>query len=123
VLTTQSDAPVVAAAADVAPAEWTLEHAMAEGETLYNANCAACHQPNGQGMPPAFPPIAGSAVATGDVAAHIDVAVHGKPGTAMAAFGPQLSDDALAAIVTYQRNAFGNDTGDLVTPDQIAAVR
>jgi cytochrome c oxidase subunit 2 len=123
VLTTQSDAPVVATAADVAPAEWTLEHAMAEGETLYNANCAACHQPNGQGMPPAFPPIAGSAVATGDVAAHIDVAVHGKPGTAMAAFGPQLSDDALAAIVTYQRNAFGNDTGDLVTPDQIAAVR
>lgn len=123
VLTTQSDAPVVAAAVDEAPAEWTLEHAMAEGEALYNANCAACHQPNGQGMPPAFPPIAGSAVATGDVAAHIDMAVHGKPGTAMAAFGPQLSDDALAAIVTYQRNAFGNDTGDLVTPDQIAVAR
>jgi cytochrome c oxidase subunit 2 len=41
----------------------------------------------------------------------------------MAAFGPQLSDEELAAIVTYQRNAFGNDTGDLVTPDQIAGAR
>jgi len=126
VMTSETETPVVtAAAAEPAPAqtEWTLEHAMAEGETQYTSNCGACHQANGMGLPPTFPAIAGSAVATGDVAAHIDIAVHGKPGTAMAAFGPQLSDEALAAIVTYQRNAFGNDTGDLVTPDQIAAAR
>lgn len=127
VLTTETATPVVAAAsapsAKANPGEWTLEQAMSRGETLYNANCGACHQPNGQGMPPAFPAIAGSPVATGDLAAHIDISIHGKPGTAMAAFGPQLSDEELAAIVTYQRNAFGNDTGDLVTPDQIAGAR
>lgn len=105
------------------PVEWNMETAMSLGEQVYNVHCAACHQPNGQGMPPAFPAIAGSAVATGDVAAHIDIGVNGKPGTAMAAFGPQLKDDELAAVVTYQRNAFGNGTGDLVTPDQIAAAR
>ncbi len=71
-----------------------------------------------------FPAIAGSAMATtGDVAAHIDIGLHGRPGTAMAAFGPQLSDAELAAIITYQRNAWGNATGDLVTPADIAAAR
>jgi len=110
------------AAAQPAP-EWTMEVAMAEGETHYNTNCAACHQVNGQGLPPTFPGIAGSPVATGDITAHIDISINGRPGTAMAAFGPQLSDEQIAAIVTYQRNAFGNDTGDLVTPAEIAAAR
>ena len=96
---------------------------MAEGESQYNTSCAACHQANGQGLPPTFPAIAGSAVATGDLAAHIDIGINGLPGTAMTAFGPQLSDEQLAAIVTYQRNAFGNDTGDLVKPADIAAAR
>jgi cytochrome c oxidase subunit 2 len=122
------DAPVQVALASMPAAaqpaeEWTMALAMAEGETQYNANCAACHQVNGQGLPPTFPGIAGSAVATGDIAAHIDISVNGRPGTAMAAFGPQLSDEQLAAIVTYQRNAFGNETGDLVTPADIAAAR
>lgn len=104
-------------------AEWTMARAMTEGESQYNVSCAACHQVNGQGLPPTFPAIAGSAVATGDLAAHIDIGINGLPGTAMAAFGPQLSDEQLAAIVTYQRNAFGNDTGDLVKPADIAAAR
>jgi len=104
-------------------ADWSLDLAMNQGESLYNTHCAACHQANGQGLPPTFPGIAGSAVATGDISAHIDIAINGRPGTAMAAFGPQLSDEQLAAIVTYQRNAFGNDTGDVVTPDDIAAAR
>ena len=95
---------------------------MAQGETLYNAQCGACHQANGQGLPPAFPAIAGSAVATGDLSAHIDIGLNGRPGTAMIGFR-QLSDEQLAAIITYQRNAFGNDTGDLVTPAEIAAAR
>jgi len=104
-------------------AGWGMDRAMAEGESQYNTSCAACHQANGQGLPPTFPAIAGSAMATGDIAAHIDITIHGRPGTAMAAFGPQLSDEQLAAIVTYQRNAFGNDTGDLVKPADIAAAR
>ena len=100
-----------------------MDTAMSLGEQTYGVSCAACHQLNGQGMPPAFPAIAGSAVVMGGLAAHIDIIVNGKPGTAMAAFGAQLDDEALAAVITYQRNAFGNGTGDLVTPDQIAAAR
>ncbi|MGB5587611.1 MAG: cytochrome c oxidase subunit II [Gammaproteobacteria bacterium] len=111
-----------AAAAPVI-ADWSLDLAMSQGELLYNTHCAACHQANGKGLPPTFPAIAGSMVATGDIGPHIDISINGRPGTAMAAFGPQLSDQELAAIVTYQRNAFGNDTGDVVAPDEIAAAR
>jgi cytochrome c oxidase subunit 2 len=111
------------AAAGPVVSDWSLDLAMTQGELLYNTHCAACHQANGKGLPPTFPGIAGSAVATGDISAHIDITINGRPGTAMAAFGPQLSDEQLAAIVTYQRNAFGNDTGDVVAPDDIAAAR
>lgn len=116
-------ARIAAASDSPAPEGWTMEQAVAQGEKLYNTYCAACHQVSGQGMPPTFPAIAGSAVATGEIKTHISVAMNGRPGTAMAAFGPQLSDDELAAIITYQRNAFGNQTGDLVTPEDIAAAR
>jgi cytochrome c oxidase subunit 2 len=67
-----------------------------------------------------FPPLAGTKVSKEE---HIRVAMHGRPGTAMAAFGPRLGDEELAAIVTYQRNAWGNDTGDLVAPADVAAAR
>ncbi len=70
-----------------------------------------------------FPALKGSAIATGDVAKHIDVVVNGVSGTAMQAFGPQLNDADLAALVTYERNAWGNDTGDLVQPADIKAAR
>jgi len=120
---TVAEVEIDLAAADAPAGEWDLPTAMAEGEQHYNTHCGACHQANGQGLPPAFPAIAGSAVATGDVAPHIDIGLNGRPGTAMVGFGPQLSDQQLAAIITYQRNAFGNDTGDLVTPADIAAAR
>ena len=96
---------------------------MAKGESAYNTSCAACHQANGQGIPGVFPGIAGSAIATGDVAGHIDIVVNGKAGTAMQAFGEQLNAVDLAAVITYQRNAFGNDTGDLVQPADISAAK
>jgi cytochrome c oxidase subunit 2 len=113
------------AAAEAASATktWTMDDLMAKGETAYNTSCAACHQPNGQGIPGVFPAIAGSALATGDVAGHVDIVMNGKTGTAMQAFGAQLSDVDLAAVITYQRNAFGNDTGDMVQPSSIAAAR
>ena len=66
-----------------------------------------------------FPALKGSAIATGDVEAHIDIVVNGKPGTAMAAFGKQLSEVDLAAVITYERNAWGNETGDMVTPKDV----
>ena len=112
-----------AAAAAAATETWTLDDLVAKGESVYNTNCAACHQLNGQGIPGVFPAIAGSAIATGDVAGHTDIVMNGKTGTAMQAFGAQLGDVDLAAVITYQRNAFGNDAGDMVQPSDIAAAR
>lgn len=102
---------------------WTKDELIAKGENVYNANCAACHQANGKGLPGVFPAIAGSAIATGPKAAHIDIAMNGKAGTAMAAYKDQLSDADLAAVLTYQRNAFGNNTGDAVQPAEIKSAR
>ena len=70
-----------------------------------------------------FPALKGSAIATGDVEAHIDIVVNGKPGTAMAAFGKQLSEVDLAAVITYERNAWGNNKGDMVTPKDVLALK
>jgi cytochrome c oxidase subunit 2 len=116
----ETAAPEAPAAQAEAPT-WDLDTAMAQGRELYGRHCAACHQADGQGLPAAgFPALAGTQL---DLEAHIDVAVHGRSGTAMVAFGPQLEDEQLAAIITYQRNAWGNDTGDLVEPADIAATR
>jgi cytochrome c oxidase subunit 2 len=83
---------------------------LAMGEEVYGKNCVACHQANGQGLPPAFPSLVGSPITTGPLAGHLDMVLNGKPGTAMAPFGPQLNDAELAAVLTYERNAWGNDT-------------
>ena len=114
---------LVATAAASAGKTYTIDELKALGEKVYAANCAACHQPNGMGIPGAFPGLDRSAIATGDPAAHIDMVLNGKPNTAMAAFGKQLSDLDLAAVVTYERNSWNNATGDLVQPAEIAARR
>ena len=101
--------------------EWSLDALMARGEQAYQSACAACHQASGEGLPPVFPALRGSAIATGARQGHIAIVVDGKPGTAMPAFGRQLSALDLAAIITYERNAWGNQTGDMVTPQDIAA--
>src|SRR5258706_14400075 len=100
--------PAQVAAAD-AKKKWTMDELKAAGEKLYAANCAACHQPTGKGMPPAFPALDGSKIATGPKAGHIAMVMKGKPGTAMASFA-HLNDADVAAIVTYERNAWGNKT-------------
>lgn len=93
-------------------------------EKLYATHCAACHQANGQGIPGAFPSLVGTPmVTTGPISEHLDMVINGKPGTAMLAFGPQLSDAEIAAIVTYERNAWGNNTGDEVTAADVKAAR
>ncbi len=111
------------AAAAAATETWTLDDLIAKGESVYNTNCAACHQAKGEGVPGMFPAIAGSAIATGDIAGHMDIVINGKAGTAMQAFGAQLNDVDLAAVITFQRNGFGNDKGDMVQPSEIAAAR
>jgi len=113
----------MAAAADDPNKVWTLSELVKRGEVVYQANCVACHQATGKGLPPVFPALDGSKVATGPKAGHIDIVVNGKPGTAMAAFGKQLSDADLAAVITYERNSWGNKTGDLVQPNEVKAAR
>ena len=96
---------------------------MAFGEKVYVTSCATCHQLDGSGVDGAFPSIRGSEVATGDIDAHLKLVIDGRRGTAMRSFGSQLSDVELAAVVTYQRNALGNTTGDVVQPAMISAAR
>jgi cytochrome c oxidase subunit 2 len=99
---------------------FTKEELLAEGEQGYLKRCSACHQANGQGLPPTFPSIVGSKVATGPVADHVHLVVAGK--NMMPAFGNVLSPREIAAILTYQRNAWGNkpsDGVDIVQPRDI----
>ena len=106
--------------AELTQKDWTYDELMDVGESVYQKNCASCHQANGEGLPPTFPALKDSPIATGDVMAHIDIVVNGSSkNPAMAAFGPQLSEVDLAAVITYERNAWGNDTGDMVTPVDI----
>ncbi len=113
----------VAAAAEAASNKtWSKEELMARGDKIFHSTCAACHGANGQGGGP-FPALAGSKIATGPVAGHLDIVIHGKQGTAMAAFGNQFNDLELASVITYERNAFGNNTGDLVQPADVKAAR
>ena len=100
---------------------WSKDELMAKGKQVYQ-QCGACHGPNGEGVGP-FPKLAGSKIAIGPVKDHLDIVIKGKPGTAMQAFGPQLSDADIAAVVTYERNAFGNNKGDVVQPAQVKAAR
>ena len=93
---------------------FTLDELMARGKSVYARNCQACHGANGEGG--VGKAIAGSPIATGDLATHMDVVIHGVPGTAMQAFGGQLNDVDMAAVLTYQRSAFGNNMGDKVQP-------
>ena len=114
-------AAVAVVAADPAK-QWTLDELKAQGEKVYAANCVACHQANGMGVPNTFPALSGSKIATGDKAAHVNVVVNGKPGTAMAPF-KHLSDVEIASVVTFERNSWDNKTGDMVTPADVKAAR
>ena len=93
---------------------FTLDELMERGKAVYARNCLACHGARGEGG--VGTAIAGSAIATGDIGGHLNIGINGVPGTAMQAFGGQLNDVDLAAVITYQRNAFGNNMGDLVQP-------
>jgi cytochrome c oxidase subunit 2 len=99
---------------------WARVELMEHGKSVYNRVCATCHQPDGQGLTPAFPALAQSDIATGPIEEHIDVVVNGRTGTAMSAWREVLSEADIAATLTYTRNAFGNKTGDVVQPVTIA---
>ena len=117
---------LLAANADDPNKEWSEADLVARGEKVYAANCVACHQANGQGVPGTFPALDGSAVVQGPADAQIDVVLHGRSGTAMAPFGPQLNDVEIAAVISYTRHSWGNAgkaETPTVQPSTVAAAR
>lgn len=116
---------VMAAKAKEASADktWEMADLIARGKDVYTKNCLACHQENGKGLPGVFPALAASKITTEDMAGHLNIVLNGKAGTAMAAWGSQLNDLELAAVITYERNAWGNDTGETVQPKDVKAAR
>jgi cytochrome c oxidase subunit II len=101
---------------------WDRAELMARGAAVYNANCVACHQATGKGVPGAFPALDGSKIVNGPPAGQIAIVLNGKPGTPMPPW-TQLSDPDLAAVITYTRNSWGNKTGDVLQPSEIKAAR
>ncbi|WP_445426747.1 cytochrome c oxidase subunit II [Alishewanella sp. HL-SH06] len=101
----------------------SMAELMSTGEKIYQGWCVACHQATGMGLPGIFPALKGSELILNDRNGHINVLVNGRPGTAMQAFGKQLSLKELAAVITYTRNAFDNNTGDTVQAADVFAVQ
>ena len=111
------------AAAASSNKEMSMQELMTKGEAVYKANCLACHQANGQGVQGVFPALAGSQIATKteNLKTHITHILYGK--NLMPAFGEQLNDGDIAAVTTYERNAWGNDTGDMIQASDVKAER
>lgn len=110
--------------------EKSMDERMKNGEILYNANCAACHQPNGEGLSGAFPPLAKSdfLMARKDKGIGIvldglsgEIVVNGKKYEGVMP-AMQLGDDEVASILTYVRNSWGNK-GDLVKASEVRKAR
>ncbi len=95
---------------------WTMDELMPIGEQVYIAQCATCHLPDGAGQGIRYPALAASEIVNGPVEGHIDRVMNGVADTEMQAWAPQLSDRDIAAVITYERNSFGNATGDIVQP-------
>ena len=96
--------------------DWSMEELMPMGEDVYLTHCSTCHMPDGSGQGIKYPTLTGSLIATGPMEGHLDRVMNGLAETEMQAWAPQLSDLEIAAVITYERNSFGNDMGDVVQP-------
>jgi len=106
-------------AAPPAAKELSKDELVAAGEKVYTANCAACHQATGAGLPPNFPALKGDKVANGPAEGVIKQVLNGK--NLMPPF-KQLSDQDIAAVASYVRTSWGNK-GGVVTAEAVAAAR
>jgi cytochrome c oxidase subunit II len=112
----------MAALADDPSRVWTVTDLAKRGESVYAANCVACHQANGKGAGP-IKPLDGSAIVTAaDHGAFINIMLNGAAGGAMPAW-KQLSDTELAAVMTYAKNNWSNQTNQIVQPADVVAAR
>jgi cytochrome c oxidase subunit 2 len=103
---------------------WTRAELVQRGARVYGQNCTPCHQVDGRGIPGSFPALDGSLIVTGNKAAHIDIVLNGsRRNPTMPAWGRQLSDSEIAAVISYERNAWSNHTGEWVEPAEIRAAR
>lgn len=91
-----------------------------DGAAIFSQNCAACHQPQGQGIPGAFPKLAGNTFVQGPAQQVAHTILNGRGG--MPKFGEELSDEQIAAVASYVRSSWGNKA-DPITPDIVAAER
>ncbi len=111
-----------AAKADDPSKVWTLVDLKARGEKVYAANCAACHQANGKGAGP-IKPLDGSAIVLdADHGKQIHTVLNGAAGGAMPSW-KALSDTDLAAVISYTKNNWSNQTGQIVQPAEVLAAR
>ncbi|GAB2905026.1 hypothetical protein GCM10027093_48640 [Paraburkholderia jirisanensis] len=110
----------MAAGADDPNKTYTLAELTERGGKVYAANCAVCHQPNGKGAGQ-FPALDGSKIANGPIAQHVSIVLKGK--NAMPSWAPTLNDVEIASVITFERNSWGNHTGDVLQPKQIADAR
>lgn len=117
----------MAALADDPTKTWTIDELKTRGEQVYTANCVACHQANGKGVPGAFAPLEGSEIVLGAKAPQIDVLLNGQDTPKFPATMPawkQLSDTEIAAVITYTRNAWSNKAAEnIVQPAEVLAAR
>lgn len=112
----------MAASADDPNKTWTVADLAARGEKVYAANCVACHQATGKGVPGAFPALDGSQVVNGMQDGQIAILLNGKNG--MPAWKATLSDTEIAAVITYTRNSWSNKASDnIVQPAEVLAAR
>jgi len=95
----------------------TMQELFDRGEKVYQTSCSACHGANGEGG--VGPAMKAGAVTTGPIQQHLNIVVNGVNGTAMQAFGGQLNNIDMAAVITYERNAWGNNMGDKLQPVDI----
>ena len=108
--------------AELTEKEWSLAELTQRGEGVYQKNCVACHQMNGEGLPPIFPALAGSDIVMFDKDRNVEILMEGVQGAAMQSFANQLSEVDMAAVITYTRQAWGNaENGDgaYVVPSDI----
>jgi cytochrome c oxidase subunit 2 len=118
-LTSKKEAAAAANAG--ADKEWTKDDLVANGKTVYEKNCAVCHQVSGAGLPPAFPALTGSKIATGPIEGHLNIILKGK--NVMPAWKALLNDVEIASVIAYERNALGNSAGDIIQPSAVKAAR
>ena len=112
----------MASLADDPNKTWTVDELKQRGDKVYAANCIACHQANGKGVPGAFPALDGSAVVMGPKPAQIDILLNGK--NAMPPWKAVLSDTDIAAVITYTRNSWSNKAPEnIVQPAEVLAAR